>query len=59
MNLLVKVKKYHDSKECVYDYPTMNEIEQLISENYQVIIINADIINADKEQSDLFDDEQT
>lgn len=54
MNLLVKVKKYHDSKEYVYDYPTMNEIEQLISENYQVIIINAD-----KEQPDLFDDEQT
>lgn len=53
MNLLAKVKKYHDSKEHVYDYPTINEIEQLIKENYQVVIINSD-----KEQPSLFDDDQ-
>lgn len=52
MLVSVKVKKHADSREYVYDYPTLNEIEQLIKENYQVIIINPD----NEQENDSDDD---
>lgn len=52
MNLLAKVKKHHDSKQQIYDYATLSEIEQLIKENYQVIVINVDKEQPQQDQED-------
>lgn len=44
MNILVKVYKTPDSKRYfIYDYVTLTELQQLILENYKVVITNVDI----------------